>query len=250
MKLALLSDIHANLRALHACLAHAQEAGATHHAVLGDLAGYGAEPAQVVDAVMQLAARGAVVLGGNHDALAVQPPAQPQTHGDLSAAWTHGQLDATQRAFLAGLPLHARLGSAGLVHASADAPASWHYVDNPHRAQRSLAAACAHPGVSHVFCGHVHHQRLYYQGAARALMEFMPTPGVAIPVPAHRQWLATVGSVGQPRDGDPRAMYALFDATQGRLTFHRVAYEYRAAAAAVRRTPQPGWFAQRLEEGR
>jgi len=73
---------------------------------------------------------------------------------------------------------------------------------------------------------------------------------VAIPVPAHRQWLATVGSVGQPRDGDTRAMYALFDATQARLGFHRVAYDHRAAAAAVRHTAQPEWFAQRLEEGR
>ena len=250
MKLALLSDIHANLRALHACLVHAREAGATHYAVLGDLVGYGAEPAQVVDAVMQLAAAGAVVLGGNHDAMAVQPPAQEENQGDTSARWTHGQLSAAQRDFLAALPLQARVASAWLVHASADAPDDWHYVDNPQRAQRSLDAACAHDGVSHVFCGHVHHQRLYYRGGGRALMEFLPTPGVAIPVPAHRQWLATVGSVGQPRDGDTRAMYALFDATQARLGFHRVAYDHRAAAQAVRHTAQPEWFAQRLEEGR
>ena len=250
MKLALLSDIHANLRALHACLDHAREAGATHYAVLGDLVGYGAEPAQVVDAVMQLAAGGAVVLGGNHDAMAVQPPAVQENMGDTSAQWTHDQLGQAHRDFLAGLPLHAHLTSAWLVHASADAPDDWHYVDNPQRAQRSLDAACAHDGVSHVFCGHVHHQRLYYRGGGRALMEFMPTPGVAIPVPAHRQWLATVGSVGQPRDGDTRAMYALFDATQARLSFHRVAYDHRAAAQAVRHTAQPEWFAQRLEEGR
>jgi diadenosine tetraphosphatase ApaH/serine/threonine PP2A family protein phosphatase len=186
MKLALLSDLHANLRALHACLAHAREAGATHFAVLGDLVGYGAEPAQVVDAVMQLAAAGAVVLGGNHDAMAVQPPAQQESLGDTSAQ---------------------------------------------------------------VFCGHVHHQRLYYRGGGRALMEFMPTPGVAIPVPVHRQWLATVGSVGQPRDGDTRAMYALFDATQARLGFHRVAYDHRAAAAAMRHTAQPEFFAKGWRKG-
>lgn len=250
MKLALLSDIHANLRALHACLAHAHEAGATHYAALGDLVGYGGEPAQVVDVVMQLAAQGAVVLRGNHDVMAVQPPALQESMGDTSAQWTHDQLGQHHRDFLAGLPLQAHLGSAWLVHASADAPDDWHYVDNPQRAQRSLDAACGHAGVSHVFCGHVHHQRLYYRGGGRALMEFMPTPGVAVPVPAHRHWLATVGSVGQPRDGDTRAMYALFDATQGRLSFHRVAYDHRSAAAAVRHTAQPEWFAQRLEEGR
>ena len=218
--------------------------------MLGDLVGYGAEPAQVVDAVMQLAAAGAVVLGGNHDAMAVQPPAQEEHQGDTSARWTHGQLDAAQRAFLAGLALQARVASAWLVHASADSPGDLPYGDNPQRSQRSLDAACAPAGVSHVFSGHLHHPRLYYRGGGRALMEFMPTPGVAIPVPAHRQWLATVGSVGQPRDGDTRAMYALFDATQARLGFHRVAYDHRAAAQAVRHTAQPEWFAQRLEEGR
>ena len=112
------------------------------------------------------------------------------------------------------------------------------------------AAQAAEPSTRRVFCGHVHHQRLYYTGRGRALMEFTPQPGVAVPVSGHRRWLATVGSVGQPRDGDVRAMYALFDATQQRLAFHRVAYDHRAAAAAIRRTPQPAWYAQRLEEGR
>lgn len=250
MKLALLSDLHANLLALQACLAHARQAGATHFAVLGDIVGYGAEPGPVVDAVMALARDGAVVLGGNHDALALNPPAREEAQADAGAQWAHGQLDAAQRQFLAGLALQAQCGTAWLVHASADEPGAWHYVDNPQRAARSLDSACTHDGVAHVFCGHVHHQRLYYTGRGRALMEFTPQPGVAVPVPGHRRWLATVGSVGQPRDGDVRAMYALFDATQQRLAFHRVAYDHRAAAAAIRRTPQPAWYAQRLEEGR
>jgi predicted phosphodiesterase len=248
MKLALLSDIHANLRALQACLDHAHAEGATRYALLGDLVGYGAEPAAVVDTAIELATAGATVLRGNHDDLAVTPPTQASTTGDQTAAWTHAQLDAGQRRFLAGLPLTAALGSALLVHASADAPADWHYVDNAQRAARSLDGAGE--GVRHVLGGHVHHQRLYYRGSGRGLMEFVPTPGVAVPVPLHRQWLATVGSVGQPRDGDTRAMYALFDAAQCRLTFHRVGYDHRAAAAAVRRAGQPEYFASRLEEGR
>ena len=105
MKLALLSDIHANLRAWQACLEHARDAGADRIAVLGDIVGYGAEPAEVLAEVMALAEKGALVVQGNHDELAVTPRATAQTMEDASAAWTHAQLDDTQRAFLAALPL-------------------------------------------------------------------------------------------------------------------------------------------------
>ncbi|RZJ16008.1 MAG: metallophosphoesterase [Haliea sp.] len=230
MRLALLCDLHANLRALEACLAHAAMEGATHHALLGDLVGYGAEPGPVVERAMALAAQGAVVLQGNHDALAVRPPEKLVALADSTAAWTHGQLDERQRAFLAGLPLVHRQGPALLVHASADTPQAWHYVDNPHRAAASLDAAG--PDIHYVFGGHVHHQGLYYRGTGRTLMHFVPSPGIAVPVPAHRQWLATVGSVGQPRDGSPLAMYAIWDDGLAQLVFHRVAYDHFAAAAA------------------
>jgi len=71
-----------------------------------------------------------------------------------------------------------------------------------------------------------------------------------MPMPSHRQWVVTVGSVGQPRDGDPRAMYALLDDASQRLTFHRVSYPHSAAAAAIRQAGLPEYFAQRLENGR
>jgi diadenosine tetraphosphatase ApaH/serine/threonine PP2A family protein phosphatase len=100
-----------------------------------------------------------------------------------------------------------------------------------------------------VFGGHVHQQTLYYRGAGRALMRFEPTPGVALPLPRHRLWLATIGSVGQPRDGDPRAMYAIFDTDLAQLSFHRVAYDHPAAAAAIRRAGLPEFFAERLGAG-
>jgi diadenosine tetraphosphatase ApaH/serine/threonine PP2A family protein phosphatase len=249
--LALLSDVHANLPALQACLAHARAEGASAYAFLGDLVGYGAHPAEVLDTVMSLAAAGAVVLRGNHDEAALAPAAP---HGqeavqEVAARWTRGVLEERHLSFLAGLPLTARWEGALLVHASAEAPNDWVYVDHPMLAARSLAAAGA-AGVRQVFCGHVHHQRLFYQGRGRGLLAFEPTPGVAIPLAAHRAWLATVGSVGQPRDGDPRAMYALFDATQHRLAFHRVAYDHAAAAAAIRRAGLPAPFADRLEQGR
>ncbi|MBU3737654.1 MAG: metallophosphoesterase [Rhodoferax sp.] len=250
MKLALLSDIHANLRALEACLAHAASQGVTHHALLGDLVGYGAEPGAVVERARDLQSRGAWVLQGNHDALAVQPPAEVRQIGDSTAAWTHAQLDPGQRAYLAGLPLTHRSDSVLLVHASADAPSQWRYVQDARSAALSLDAAAVHPAVRHVFGGHVHHQCLYYRGRDTGLMQFNPRPGVPVPLPRHRHWLATVGSVGQPRDGNPMAMYAVFDAERLQLVFHRVPYDHPAAARAIRRAGLPAFFADRLETGR
>lgn len=250
MKLALLSDIHANLQALEACLQHAQAQGVDRIALLGDLVGYGAAPGAVLTRVEALMAEGAIVLQGNHDAMAVQPAGTEKTLGGSTAGWTHDQLSEGQRQMLAGLPLTWSGESVLLVHASADAPARWRYVDEERSATASLDAAVADPAVRYVFGGHVHHQSLYYRGAGRGLMRFTPTAGVPVPTPRHRHWLATIGSVGQPRDGDPRAMYALFDTTAAQLTFHRVPYDHHAAAAAIRRAGLPEYFAKRLEDGR
>lgn len=250
MKLALLSDLHANRRALEACLAHARAEGAARCVLLGDLVGYGAEPAEVLDAVMDLHAGGALVVRGNHDEAALQPAAAQQTAEDVSAAWTHARLTPAHRAFLAGLPLAATLEDTLFVHASAREPARWEYVDRPELAERCLEAARRDWGARRVFCGHVHEQHLYYRGRDGRPQAFAPAPGIPIPLTAHRQWLGVVGSVGQPRDGDPRAMYALLDLAHARLVFHRVAYDHTAAAAAIRAAGLPEHFAQRLEGGR
>ena len=250
MKLALLSDIHANLGALQACLAHAREGGAQQYAVLGDLVGYGAEPTQVLELVQALARGGAIVLQGNHDAMAVFPPADVKAMGEQTAQWTHEQLNPEQMRFLTALPLTAQVEDVLLVHASADSPERWRYVVDERSAGVSLDAAVARPGVHFVFGGHVHRQTLYYRSTGRGLMMFNPTPGIAVPTPRHRRWIATIGSVGQPRDGDTRAMYALFDTEACQPTFHRVAYDHHAAAAAIRRAGLPEFFARRLEDGR
>ncbi|MDO8457379.1 MAG: metallophosphoesterase family protein [Burkholderiaceae bacterium] len=250
MKLALLSDIHANIQAFEACLAHAGAQGAQRFALLGDLVGYGADPVAVVQRAQELAAHGALLIKGNHDAMAVSPPAQVNTVGDSTAAWTHAQLDPSQRQFLDNLPLTLQHRNMLLVHASLDGPELWRYVYDERAAAASLDAAAVMPEVRYVFGGHVHLQTLYYRGAGAGLMKFMPTPGVAVPVPRHRHWLATIGSVGQPRDGNTQAMYAMFDPEKAQLTFHRVAYDHHAAAAAIRQAGLPVFFADRLESGR
>ncbi len=261
MKLALISDIHANRQALQACLDHARGQGADQLAFLGDLVGYGGDPVAVLDQVMALAAQGAWVLRGNHDEMALNPPAASAgsaSTGSQGAQWTHDQLSAPQRAFLAGLPLTLTHDALLLVHASADQPATWRYVDDEGAANRCLARALAlyplphavPPPAPHVLVGHVHHQTLYYRGTGRQLMRFMPRPGVPVPVPVYRPLVVTVGSCGQPRDGDPRAMYALYDLNAQKITFHRVAYNHAKAAEAVRRAGLPASFADRLERGR
>ena len=251
MKIALLSDIHANRQALDACLQHARAQGAEQFALLGDFVGYGGDPVAVIEQVQALAQQGALLVQGNHDAMALAPPATPRNRSELGAQWTHDRLGPEHRAFLQSLPLTERLGaSALLVHASADAPEQWRYVEDANAAERSMAAAQAiDPAIRYVFGGHVHAQALYFLTPTAKLMRFAPEPGVPVPVPPHRQWLAIAGSVGQPRDGDARAMYALFDDQARQITFHRLPYDHLAAAAAIRAAGLPAFYADRLGNG-
>src|SRR2546425_11802802 len=109
MKLALFADIHSNLEAITACLAHAQALGAQRYAFLGDLVGYGADPVAVLDLIEQHAANGAIVVLGNHDAAAMGRGIDSLSHNaQTSAIWTQAQLGDKQRNFLASLPLTVR----------------------------------------------------------------------------------------------------------------------------------------------
>jgi diadenosine tetraphosphatase ApaH/serine/threonine PP2A family protein phosphatase len=246
VKLALFADIHANLEALEACLAHAGEQGAEEEAFLGDLVGYGADPAAVLERIRARAAGGAVVVRGNHDAAVAAAGGDTMNRSAEAAVdWTRRQLDEGQLAFLAGLPLLVRRHDACFVHASADRPADWTYVQDALRAAQSLAVA----GATWVFSGHVHQQALYHLTPAGYAKPFKPLPGVVIPVSPRRSWLAVVGSVGQPRDGNTAACYALFDTARATLTFHRVPYDWAVAAAKIRAAGLPESLALRLERG-
>jgi diadenosine tetraphosphatase ApaH/serine/threonine PP2A family protein phosphatase len=247
MKLALIADVHANLEALQACLEHAHAQGAERHAFLGDLVGYGAEPGPVVDLVRAHVARGALAVKGNHDDAAIAGESGTMHQAaERAIAWTRAHLSGEQRAFLAALPMTIREGPLLLVHASPEFPGEWTYVTDPARAASALAASAP---ATWVFCGHVHEPVLYTQGSAARPVAFRPVSGVAIPVPAHRRWLAVVGSAGQPRDGNTAACYAMLDTDRPALTFHRVPYDWRAAAAKIRAAGLPESLARRLERG-
>jgi diadenosine tetraphosphatase ApaH/serine/threonine PP2A family protein phosphatase len=246
MKLALFADVHSNLEAITACLDHARALGVHRYAFLGDLVGYGADPVAVLDLIEQHAADGAVVVLGNHDAAAIGRTTEIlNPNAQAAITWTQAQLGEKQRAFLASLPLTVSGDDILFVHASAATPERWTYITGPTEAQESIRAG----GASYVFCGHVHEQKLYYTGAGGQPMPFRPVPGTPIPAAKHRQWLAIVGSAGQPRDGNNAACFALFDLERERLTFFRVPYDHVTAAQKIRAAGLPERLALRLERG-
>ena len=250
MKLALFSDLHANLHAFDACLDHARTHGASAFAILGDLVGYGAFPGAVVDRCMELQDSGAIVVRGNHEYIALNPSSARNTIGGMTAQWTHDNLSESQRSWINGLKLEARAGSAWLVHATAQEPGQWHYVTNAKRAAFSLRGVNHDPTIRWVFCGHVHEQALYVEISRDKLISHKPVAGETIPAMLGRRQLAVVGSAGQPRDGDPRACYMLFDEANNTICFQRVSYDFFSAAKAVRDAGLPEWLATRLESGK
>jgi len=243
--IALLSDIHANLEALEACLRHARGRGAERYAFLGDFVGYGADAAGVVRVLERFAAQGAIILRGNHDQALVKAAGYFNDAARASLEWARETLDPAQQRFLVELPLVHRDGEICYVHASAAHPERWDYVDSPTAAQRCADAA----RTSYAFCGHVHDQVLFFEGGNGRMKAFRPVAGTPIPVRGHRRWVAIVGSVGQPRDRNPAAAYTLFDSGQRQITFYRVRYDAAAAAAKIRSAGLPGSLAVRVESG-
>ena len=245
LRIALLSDIHANTEALIACMRHADERGAQRFAFLGDFVGYGADPGGVMDIVIRHTEQGAVALKGNHDQ-AIEKSAGYFNDAALAAIdWARRTLTDGQKRFLASLPLLVRDGAVCYVHASAASPERWDYIDSAPAAKRCVEAAKS----SYTFCGHVHDQLLYFENAQGRMSPFRPTPGTPIPVRGPRRWLAIVGSVGQPRDRNPAAAYAMFDLGREHLTFYRVPYDAMAAAERIRKCGLPESLAYRVELG-
>ena len=243
--IALLADIHGNREAMAACLVDAERKAADRYVFLGDLVGYGADPGWVTDRAMEYVARGAIAILGNHDAAAAGEALSMSQTAAEAIVWTRGKLDAAQRNFLEKLPLTVEDGDRLYVHASADEPSRWHYVLDTRRARKSLDATAAQQS----YCGHVHQPALYLLTRVGKLFEFTPSPGVAIPLLPGRRSLAVLGAVGQPRDQNPAACYALLDEAQNMLTYIRVPYDVASAARKIRQAGLPAVLAARLEQG-
>jgi diadenosine tetraphosphatase ApaH/serine/threonine PP2A family protein phosphatase len=244
--IALFADIHANRQAFSACLAQARDQGAQRIVLLGDYVGYGADPEWTVTTVMELVDQGAVAVLGNHDSAIGQPREQMNLEARIVIEWTRGELGASERQFLAGLPLTVTEEDRLYVHSEASNPASWTYVTSTAEAARSITSTSAQIG----FCGHIHQPAIYSMSATAKMTAFTPTTGAAVPLLPGRRWLVVLGSVGQPRDGNPAASYAMLDTDKHELTYCRVPYDVEQAATAIRKKGLPVWLANRLLVGK
>jgi diadenosine tetraphosphatase ApaH/serine/threonine PP2A family protein phosphatase len=246
MRIALLADIHGNLEALDACLAHAAAQGATRLVFLGDLVGYGADPETVVARVQGLMSEGALALRGNHDEAALQGPQGFSTLAAEAMRWTQGRLDPAARQFLARLPYTHEEGDCLYTHADGSNPGDWRYVTEAREARRSLDATTARL----TFCGHTHVPALFALTATEKMLHHIPTSDVMLPLLQPRRWLGVIGAVGQPRDGNPAACYGLFDDERAECAWMRVPYDIEAAARKIRAAGLPEALAARLFQGR
>ena len=245
MLLALLSDIHANRQAFSACLEAVRARGADRLIFLGDFVGYGGDPEWTVETAIRLIADGAVAVRGNHDQAIGTPSETMNAEAQAAIEWTRDRLTAAQRRFLAQLPLALEEEDRLYVHSEASQPARWRYVQATPDAARSMIATRAHV----TFCGHIHQPALYSMSATARMTSFVPTAGVPIKLLKGRQWLAVLGSVGQPRDRNPAAAFALYDTASCEITYCRVPYDVEAAAQRIRDNGLPPWLAERLFMG-
>ena len=240
MKLALLSDIHGNLEALEAVLADVAACGPHAMACLGDFVGYGASPNECTDRLKPLIE---VAVIGNHDAAALGRLRLGgfQTDAATAARWTAEQLTPPNRAFLETLPFTVTWHGQRVVHATPSEPEEWHYVLSIADAELEFDAFRERVG----FIGHSHVPGSFETDGAR--VSYLRTPVVELR--AGCRYLVNVGSVGQPRDGDPRAAWLLFDTDGDRLEHRRVEYDIEGAAGRIRAAGLPSFLAERLKWG-
>jgi diadenosine tetraphosphatase ApaH/serine/threonine PP2A family protein phosphatase len=242
MKVAVISDIHANRHAFEATLDAVAASDAAELWCLGDLVGYGAEP----DACVALAREhAAVCLSGNHDlAVTGEIPLDEFSRGaSLAAQWTREVIAAENLEFLQSLSVKGEENVVGLYHASPRDPV-WEYVLSALLAELCLDAQphriCL-IGHSHVALSFVRREGSLTTGEPRR-------DGDELDI-SDGEWLLNPGSVGQPRDGDPRASWMLLDLDGLQASFHRTDYDVAGAAAAIRAARLPDSLAERLEYG-
>lgn len=237
---AVLSDIHGNRQALDAVLEDASARGIERWWCVGDIVGYGADPTYVLELCLTRAER---YIAGNHDlVVAGQLPLDAfASWAQDAAAWTRSVLGPGQCARLAMLAPVDTAHEVHLVHASLRDPI-WEYIVGCEEAAASLEAATAHLTV----VGHTHVPAAWHRRPDGPIEQV--ATGVPIALDAGR-WLVNPGSVGQPRDRDPRAAWAVLDPERGTIECVRTRYDVAGAQAAIRAAGLPGLLADRLGEG-
>lgn len=244
MKYGIFGDIHGNLEALEAVLADMEEQEVTHPLCLGDLVGYGANPAECLEVIR---AMGCPVVRGNHDDLVTlrQTPASFSEAARISLEYARRKLQPSQLNFLRRLPLVQVEDPVTLVHATLDGPESWGYIST-----RLEAQTCFFYQKTPVcFVGHTHRPCAFAQEKDVRPLEFRRVDIHPDRTKTGRKFLFNVGSVGQPRDGDWRPAYAVYDPTEQWVDLRRVNYNIEKAAAKIIKAGLPESLSKRLFKG-
>lgn len=229
MKYAILADIHANLHALEAVLEDMKKQGCIHAVCLGDIVGYNANPKECLDII-----RGMNIpcVKGNHDEYCSsdKPLADFNAHAARAAEWTRQQLPDEDKKWLQSLPLTQVVDGFTIVHATLDSSARWGYVFD----KLAAAAHFAHQTTPVCFFGHTHVPVAFVKEAVVRGGTYSKF-GVEV----GKQYFINSGSVGQPRDGNPKSAYAIHDMDAATVELRRVEYDVPGAQGAIERSGLP-----------
>jgi len=236
---AIISDIHANSVALEAVFEDAKTQGVNNFACLGDVVGYGPDPSECVRLIQEL---NCITIKGNHDEYVADGYDLSNFNDEAQEAllWTRSNLSTPQKDWLASLPYTRRLGRNELVHATLDEPEQWKYVLN--RLDASILLKKQRSTIT--FFGHTHKPMAFHQvnGETNKLDES------DIEINQNHKYLINVGSVGQPRDGEVKASYVIFDRTARTVENRRVNYDIDITVQRIKNSTLPNSLAQRLLE--
>ncbi|HEB50653.1 MAG TPA: metallophosphoesterase [Desulfobulbus sp.] len=230
MRLAVFADIHANLAALQAVVADMAERNVHRHCCLGDIVGYGPQPNECIDLVRSLPRL--ICIRGNHDAAATwhYSPYSMQKQATAAILWTMDQLRPENAAFLEGLPLLRSMGNMLFAHANPYNPGAFRYVLEGKYARRSFGAT----RQPLIFVGHTHIPMIITRPNIFRITFLQPRGPVVHRLDLKKRHIINCGSVGQPRDRDPRACYCIWDTREQALEYRRLEYDTAATAAGIR----------------
>ena len=240
MRIAILSDLHANLEATEAVLADANECGCTDFICLGDVVGYNANPHECVEIVQKLECP---VVKGNHDEQASLEESSRDFNplAEMAINWTREQLTDSDKQWLRDLPLSREVRDFTIVHATLDSPGQWGYVFN------TLDAAASFPSQKTTLCffGHTH-----VAGAFVRDDNIKRVKVDELTIEPAKKYFINTGSVGQPRDGDWRAAYCIYHLDKNVVEQRRVKYDVERAMEKIIKAGLPRLLAERLKLGR
>jgi predicted phosphodiesterase len=243
MRIAVVSDIHSNLEALEAVLAHAANQGVDRYVSLGDVVGYGASPNECIDLLRSLPDCSCLL--GNHDAAVLGIPNNMKPDARKVIAWTRTLLTRSNMRFLQEMEDLLKWESISFCHSNPYRPRNWYYVSEKAYITRSFARSKA----KILFVGHTHVPVAITRKNFFCMYIRAPQHTMVVPAAELNRQIFNAGSVGQPRDGDPRASYLIYDTKRKIIEFYRVAYNFQRAGEKILAAGLPEMYAHRLVNG-